>query len=80
MGRNHDWQPLSRHTMQSGTKVSVFAQCSTGCTLDRIFSLQSLIRPVAVELHTEHRFPYAWGLALEFTILAVRSYFLVQEP
>lgn len=42
--------------------------------------LQSLIPPVAMELHREHRAPYDWGLALGFTVLAVRSYFLVQEP
>lgn len=44
------------------------------------FFLQSLIPPVAVELHTEHRAPYDWGLALGFTVVAVRSHFLVQEP
>jgi hypothetical protein len=37
MGRESWLAVFVRHTIQSGTKVSVFALCSTGCILDMIF-------------------------------------------
>lgn len=50
-----------------GTKVSVFAWCSKGCTLDMISSfLQSLIPPAVVALNADSQMPHDSGLALEF--------------